>query len=55
MYTHSSAVLLHGMGELVVLRLPAAEETLLAHVEVEALQATIPEWINIGFSDLTLW
>lgn len=41
MDTYSSAVLLHGMRQLMVFGLAAAEETLLAHVEVEALQATV--------------
>lgn len=31
------------MGELVVLGIPPEEETLLAHVKVEALEAAIPE------------
>lgn len=40
-FTHSSAVLLHGMSELVVFGLTTVEETALAHVEVEAFQATV--------------
>lgn len=39
--TYSSAILLHGMGQLVVLGLASAEETLLAHVEIKAFQATV--------------
>jgi len=47
--TDRSAVLLHGMSHLVVLVLSAltGEETGLAHVEVETLQATVTEALKV--------
>lgn len=41
LFTYSSAVLLHGMSQFVVLSFAAVEEAFLAHVEVEAFQATV--------------
>lgn len=48
---------MHGMGELVILGIASKEETLLAHVEIEALEATIPEahnWILFAYVALGL-
>ncbi len=49
MLTDRGAVLLHGMRHFVVLVLPAlaGEETGLAHVEVETLQASVTEALNV--------
>jgi len=56
-HTHRCAVLVHGMGELVILGIASKEETLLAHVEIEALEATITEahnWILFAYVALGL-
>lgn len=48
---YRSAVFVHWMSEFVVLRVLAEEEASLAHVEVEALQTSVPEaydWIFLA-------
>lgn len=53
-YTYGSAILLHGMGELVVLGFAATKEAFLAHVEVEAFQTAVSERENIKIRQMYL-
>ena len=44
--TYRCAIFMHGMTEFVIFGITSEEETFLAHVEVEALEATIAKANN---------